>query len=315
MNKLTFSLIAATLAGAIGVSGYVLWKQQTRPGVFVSSNQPPAAPALPAVPDQPELVPAPDAPAAAASEPAVQYPINAEADKAGGATGKARLPALAQSDDVITKAVSGIVSRKDVLTFLQLDGFARRMVATVDNLARPHAAPLLWPVVPTPGRFSTAPATGAAGAAVGKAAAEVISPANAARYTPLVRFAESIDSARAAAVYVRLYPLFQQTYEELGYPRRYFNDRVVTVIDHLLATPAPDTPPRVKLTQVKGPIDSVRPWVRYEFEDPKLEALSSGQKMLVRVGNDNQARLKTKLKDLRGHIVNSGPERSAAVRP
>jgi Protein of unknown function (DUF3014) len=315
MNRLTFSIIAAILVAAIGTSGYVLWKQQTRSGVFVAGTPPATtAPALPAVPDQAEGTPAPvaETPATAASEPAVQYPVQADADsKAAGRTGKARLPSPAQSDNVVSKAVSQVVSRKDVLTFLQLDGFPRRLVATVDNLARPHAAPLLWPLVPTPGRFSTVPvaATG------GKAAGEVISPANAARYTPLVRFVESVDSAKAAAVYVRLYPLFQQTYEELGYPRRYFNDRLVAVIDHLIATPTPDAPPRVRLTQVKGPIDSVRPWVRYEFEDPRLEAMSSGQKMLVRTGIDNQVRLQTKLKDLRGHIVSGGPERSAAARP
>ena len=58
-----------------------------------------------------------------------------------------------------------------------------------------------------------------------------------------VRALESIDSAKLVALYVRFYPLFQQAYAELGYPSRYFNDRLFEVIDHLLATP-----------DVRGPI-------------------------------------------------------------
>ena len=44
-----------------------------------------------------------------------------------------------------------------------------------------------------------------------------------------------------AVVYERLYPLFQQAYEDLGYPGKYFNDRLVEVIDHLLQTPEAQT--------------------------------------------------------------------------
>lgn len=293
MGKLVFPAVIALMLAAIGVGGYYVLQGPT--GMFISK------PALPTVP----VAPAPDdAPTATAppAEPAIQHPI----DAASAAEG-APLPALAQSDGFITGALGEVVKRRDMLSFLQLDGFAKRVVATVDNLARPHAAPLLWPVNPTPGRFSTL--TGPSGAK-----GDVINPANAQRYTPMVNFIDSIDSAKAAAVYVRLYPLLQEAYVELGYPKGYFNDRVVTVIDHLLATPAPSGPLRVRLTEVKGPINPARPWVRYEFEDPRLEALSSGQKMLLRTGPDNQARLQAKLRELRQRVATSG-QAAGAARP
>ena len=88
--------------------------------------------------------------------------------------------------------------------------------------------------------------------------------------------------------YVRLYPLFQQAYVELGYPNGYFNDRLVSVIDHLLAAPEPRSP--IRLTQPK---------VLYEFADPALEGLSAGHKILVRVGIDDEMRLKAKLREIR----------------
>lgn len=78
----------------------------------------------------------------------------------------------------------------------------------------------------------------------------------------------------------------------LGYPNGYFNDRVVEVIDHLLATPQPDEPVRL-----------VRPHVLYEFADPELEALSSGQKLMLRVGSRHAATIEHVLQDLRSQLV------------
>lgn len=197
----------------------------------------------------------------------------------------------------MSAALADLLGRKDVLTFLQLDGFARRVVATVDNLARPHAAPALWPVNPTPGRFTTL----GDGDKVGdsSSAGTIVSLDNSLRYSPLVLFIESINSAQAVKLYARLYPLFQQAYEELGYPGRYFNDRLVAVIDHLLATPVQTGAIGVSLVKVKGTVPSVRPWVRYEFTDPALESLSAGQKMLLRAGPVNHRRLNTKLLEIR----------------
>lgn len=184
-----------------------------------------------------------------------------------------------------------------MLQFLQTDGFAARVVATVDNLPRAHAAPRLWPVVPMPGRFTTArDADGQ----------ERIAASNAERYAPFVRFVEGVDSQRAATLYFRHYKLFQQAYVELGYPRGYFNDRLVDVIDHLLATPEVPARPEVRQVEVKGTVPSTQPWTRYEFADPVLEEMSSGQKMLVRLGPDQARRVKAKLAEFRRLIASPG---------
>lgn len=203
------------------------------------------------------------------------------------------LPALAESDTFIAKAITELLGRKSVASFLQLDGFVRRFVATVDNLPRGQAPSRMWPVQPTSQRF----------AVTGSGGNEAISPDNAARYAGFVGFVESVDTAAAAVLYARLYSLFQQAYEELGYPGRYFNDRLIAVIDHLLQAPEFDVMPKVVLTEVKGEETSSRPWVRYEFADPKLEALSSGQKLMVRMGPANERRLKAKLADFRRQVA------------
>ncbi|MDH6593926.1 hypothetical protein M2165_003815 [Variovorax sp. TBS-050B] len=205
----------------------------------------------------------------------------------------AGLPAVADSDSRVAKALAEVFGSRNVSEFLLPDGVVRRFVATVDNLPREHAPASRWPVHPAKQRFITGQQGGA----------EVIDARNAARYAPLVQLAQSVDAAKAAKAYARLYPLFQQAYEELGYPGRYFNDRLVAVIDHLLQAPEPAGPVRVRLVEVKGSVPSQRPWVRYEYADPELEALSSGQKIMVRVGLENERRLKASLRGFRAQIA------------
>jgi hypothetical protein len=134
---------------------------------------------------------------------------------------------------------------------------------------------------------------------------EFIGADNGSRYTPYVLLIETVDLRRAAATYARLYPLFQRAYEELGYPNRYFNDRVVEVIDQLLATPEAGERLSVHPAANTGTLHPTR--VLYEFDDPALQSLTAGQKMLLRMGPVNERRTKAKLAELRRLLTaNSG---------
>jgi len=274
-------LIAALVA--LAVAGYFGW-QHFKP---VQAPLAPAAAPPAAAPEAPPAAVAPEP-----TPPAVEHPVDAPV--ADAASEPAALPALDGSDAHVSGLLSGLLSRKNLLTFLQLDGFVRRTVATVDNLARPQAPVMVWPVIPTPQRFTTQR---------GENGVETIHPGNSQRYVPLVLMIESVDSGKAVDLYRSLYPLFQQAYEELGFPGRYFNDRLVQVLDHLIATPVPTEPLAVTLVDVKGTVPSTRPWVRYELADPDLESLSAGRKMLLRTGPDNQRRLQAKLKDIRQRVA------------
>ncbi len=233
------------------------------------------------------MAPAPVDVASAPALPDIQHPLDTMTPTA---TPTVALPALADSDKLVGDQLASVLSRKNILTFLQVDGFVRRIVATVDNLGRESAPPKLWPVVPTPERFSTLKAADGT---------ETIHPDNALRYVPLVLMLESVDSAKAVALYRSLYPLFQQAYEELGFPGKYFNDRLVAVLDQLIATPVPTGPLMVQLVAVKGSVPSLRPWVRYEYANAEMEALSAGQKILLRSGPVNHRRLIAKLQEVR----------------
>lgn len=183
-----------------------------------------------------------------------------------------------------------------------LDHFIQRFVVTVDNLPNKDLPRKQLPVKNAEGRFTIQ--TSEAG--------DVIAPANAKRYTPFVELAEALDRRQLVDLYVRLYPLFQKAYDDLGKPRGYFNDRLIEVIDHLLATPPP-----------RQPILLARPAVLYKYADPDLEARSAGQKILLRIGGDNAERLKAKLRELRAELISrssgdkpaTNQEKNPASRP
>ena len=267
------------LAAAL-VAGYFGW-QHFKP-------KPAPVPVVQPVAEVPRSSPVP----LPSSAPAIQHPIDPPAAEAAG--GPAPLPALAEADQRVGELLSELLTLKNVRGFLQLDGFVRRSVATVDNLARQQAPASVWPVQSTPQRFTVQRGGGGV---------DTIHPDNARRYKPLVQMVDAVDTAQAVALYRRLYPLFQQAYEELGFPGRYFNDRLVQVLDHLIDTPVHNAPLIVTLVEVKGEVASTRPWVRYEFADPSLEALSAGRKILLRTGPENQQRLQAKMRDIRRRIA------------
>ena len=193
----------------------------------------------------------------------------------------------------VTAALTQLLGRDAVLKFLETTDFPRKFVATLDNLGREHAPVPVWPVQPPPGRFVVS----------GQGGSQVMAAENALRYSPFVAFAGSVNAAQAVGLYRRMYPVLDQAWRELGLANRSLHARTFEVIDLLLATPEPTQPPKLTLTEVKGPIASARPWTRYEYADPTLQSLSSGQKMLLRVGADNRRVLKAKLQELRTEML------------
>jgi hypothetical protein len=282
---LTRKWVWTTVVAIAVIAAALLWWQQRE-----AATPGPAPATMPA-----PIVPAPGAaqgmaPASAPAALVPAHPIEAASDAASGA----------QAGPVsLDDALIGLLGRKAVLSMLQLDDFPRRFAATVDNLGRSSATSRLWPVNPTPGRFTTAT----------RGDVTTISADNGQRYTPFVLLAESLDMQRVVATYVRLYPLIQQAYEDIGFPNRYFNDRLVEVIDVLLATPEIEAPLKVILPTISGPVLPERPWVLYEFDAPELKALTAGQKILLRIGPVNERRLKAKLAEIRSLVTKAPTSR------
>jgi len=212
-------------------------------------------------------------------EPGIKYPL-AEAESA------APLPSLAESDPPARNALEGLIGKQSVEQFIITNDLVRHVVVTVDNLTAEKVAERIKPLKATPGRFAVA----------GAEDAPILDPTNFERYKPLVQMVRTLDTKQLVATYRQHYKLFQEAYESLGHPPQYFNDRVIEVIDHLLATP-----------DLQGPITLAQPNVQFEYADPKIESRSAGQKALMRIGTENAKVVKDKLRELRAALIEQAP--------
>lgn len=194
------------------------------------------------------------------------------------------LPELEESDEELT-ALVGELGSGDLADLLMTDAVVSRIVATVDSLTSAGLVRQMLPVSRPSGRFLV----------LGEGEEVAMSPENAARYQPYVNIATAMDVDRAVDLYRRYYPLFQQAYEDQGYPDAYFNDRLVEVIDHLLAAPEPRDLLPLKQNEAV-----------YEFANERYEELSVGQKLMIRLGRDNEQQVKDKLRELRAAVTGAG---------
>lgn len=205
-----------------------------------------------------------------------QHPIG------GPATAStASLPPLDQSDDEILAGLLALASDGALKSVLRTDAIVSRMVATIDALPKQSVGMNVIPLRTPTGRFQVVSDDGNF----------VASKKNAERYATYMYVADRIDPNAAAAWYKRNYSLFQQAYRDLG-TNGYFNDRLVEVIDHLLAAPEP-----------KGNQQLIPAKEGYVYANPALEQLSVGQKFMMRVGLENEGKLKAKLRVLREAVV------------
>lgn len=327
----TRTVMLATAVLVLLAAGLIVWQiarsPSTAPGrmtasTHISSTSGPVTPAeTPAAPAAARITEASSAASAAmvraAAPSAAAVPAkSAETAPPAAATGanatiKHRIaPSTAAQPPILPNEVDAAVAKalggkKSLLRWFYLDPLARRLVASVDGLGNKDAPSELWLLRPASGEIKLAKSGQ-------QPDTQLIKRANSQRYARFVQWIAHTDNAKLLALYARMYPLLQQTYVDLGHPEGYFNDRVIAVIDLMLATPNAKPPLRVQpASAAKLPAKASATGLqraRYEFSDPALESLATGQKLLLRMGTQNAALLKLKLKALRSGLIKLGQE-------
>jgi hypothetical protein len=190
------------------------------------------------------------------------------------------LPLLNESDTEVTQALADIAGADPLAKYLVKNQVISRLVATIDSLTGRQVPAQINPIKPVGEKFR----------ADTEGEGFVMSDRNFARYDDYIGFMQNVATGTLVNVYQHYYPLFQQAWAEIG-GKGPFNERLMEVIDHLLQTPV--VPGRVHLT---------RPEAVYLFEEPELEALTAGQKILVRMGGVNAGQVKEKLIEARSEL-------------
>lgn len=202
------------------------------------------------------------------------------------------LPELAQSDEPIKRSLAAISDSKQFLDWLLLNNIVNRFVVTVDNIPTKSLPNKYRMLKQAPGSFMAKQIE--PGEAKDSAGEKnfVLDPGNEYRYRVYIKLLQSLNMQSLLRMYVQYYPLFQQAYEELGYPDRYFNNRFIEVIEHMLNTP-----------DVTAPLELKQPKVFYLYADDRYENLSAGQKTLLRMGQTNARQVKDFLQSLKQELV------------
>ena len=202
------------------------------------------------------------------------------------------LPPLAESDPVAVETLSSLVGSEPVRQYVVSEAVIPRLVATLDALSGKQVPAAIKAVEGPAGTFQATanddPASVIRNAAGDPIPQYVVDPVNYRRYTPYVEMLEAADTGALVASYRDHRPLFEEAFRQLGYPEGDFDQRLRALIDELLATP-----------DVSGTVRLIKPEAYYLYADEELESLTAGQKILLRMGPDNAARVKARLVAIR----------------
>lgn len=190
-----------------------------------------------------------------------------------------KLPALNESDAEVRSSLLDLSWQPGLAGLFMQEDMVRRFVALTDNVSRGQIVPELQVVQPLDRPF-----------AVQSEEPEVyrIDPAGYQRYEPYLTLLESVPVAAQLALLEYYQPLFEEAFNELGYPDTSFIQRLMQAVDYVLEQP------------VRGGLFLLeRPSVMYQFADPDVEAMTDVQKQLIRMGPDNQQRLNQWLQRLK----------------
>lgn len=190
------------------------------------------------------------------------------------------LPALYESDPEVTRVLADIVGAGPLAEYLVMDQVISRAVASIDSLTSRQVPVHINPVKPADAKFLIDT----------EGERLVLSPRNFSRYDGYVSLLQSMDTELLMAFYERYTPLFQQAWDDNGGAGS-FNERMLEVIDDLLETP-----------DVAGPVYLTQYEAVYLYEMPELEAMTAGQKVLVRMGSVNASVVKEKLLEIRAQL-------------
>ena len=225
-----------------------------------------------------------DKSAAKNDENSEQYPVETTSSKGDGTKTEST---LIKSDSTLESVLGEIFGENNLVSLFNMQGFPQRLAVTVESAENSSLAPRdRWPLQSPESDFLITK--------IGDQ--DFIAVENDKRYAPYVALVRNADAQDIVDAYAHFYPLFQTAYLELGVGK-YFNDRVIKLIDDILATP-----------DVKGPIKVTRAGEhgKYLFADDQLENLSPAKKLMIRMGRENANLVKSKLRLVRAGLVKLG---------
>lgn len=226
------------------------------------------------------LRPEPEPPAPAAAEPIIEPPpvevVVAEPVEETPQSPVIQLPSLNSSDEFVFEGLRALQDSVSLIRLLASDQLIRKFVVFVENISRAE-----FPQTGLPYRVigQEMPVTNI------DENLFVMDQSAHTRFDRVIETFVAIDTDQAMTLYHTLSPLFQQAYAEIGFRDVNFDDTLRAAINNVLRT-----------TNIVGPYQLVKPSVMYLYADASIENLQEVHKQLIRIGPNNTAQLKVKLR-------------------
>lgn len=189
----------------------------------------------------------------------------------------ASLPLLDDSDAMVLASTKQLLTSKFTPMFIKKE-MIRNLVVFVDNVARGELVTRFSPLTKPNEHFSVF-------------TLDNVIYLNTNSYNRYNQYAQLFDAVQVIPLvkeYRRLQSLFDQAYQEIGYPDGKFEDKLLEAIEVINGAPI-----------IGDPIALVSPSVMYKFVDSDLEALPAAQKLFIRMGPDNTLKIQAKLKQIK----------------
>jgi hypothetical protein len=184
---------------------------------------------------------------------------------------------LDESDALVRKLVDGLSSHPKLAMWSMSEELIRKFVAAVDNIANGNSPGPQIDFFKPEGKFKVLEELGE----------DSVDPESYKRYDIVAEVFASLDPKGCVTLYKQLTPAIQEAYKDLGYPNTDFNATLKKAMMELLKVPVVDE--NIKLEKKV---------VTYAMVDSGLEALSSAQKHLLRMGPDNVRVIQEQLQEM-----------------
>lgn len=220
----------------------------------------------------------PEPPVVAASEPVIVEALPVEVvPEPEPPEPESLLPSLNDSDSFVVESLQAFRNGVALIELLANDQLVRKFVVLVDNISRgqyPQSG------LPYRGIETEMPVQSIDDNLF------VMDESAFNRFDRIIDTFVALDTEQAVALYRILSPLFQQAYAEIGFRDVNFDDTLRLAVNTVLRS-----------SNIEGPFQLVKPSVMFLYADASIENLQDVHKQLIRIGPENSAKVKAKLRE------------------
>ena len=184
---------------------------------------------------------------------------------------------------LMTKLVE-LVPNTVLIDLIVSQDLISNFVVFVDNASRGELATQFSPLVTPKEKFS-------AQQVEGDLLTYQLDASNFQRYDVYASLLSTLPLEQSLEIYKELTPAIDEAHMELGYEAGTFDRKLKRAIEFLIDAPVLTADSKL-----------VAPSAMYQFADPELEGLLSVQKLLLRMGPENQQKVRSKLVEFRDKL-------------